>query len=277
MPGLEDKLIQTGWLTPQQLMSAKQEADRGKKSFWTALIKLNLLSPDDLCVFFAQESGIPYVRIADYKINQDILELINDDFCRQNLIFPLFKINSTLFVACANPLDTALIDSLARLYGLEIEPLASPADAILKALDFYYGPEDKIFEFEKFIAKQPPLAGLPFWRESERLPLNIPVNIDIRDTSLVSPCSLSIHSHSRDISKNGTALGLEILLFLPRGLNICLEFLPPDSPAIKTEGEIVYCRMEKCQQYFIGIRFTKITKNDQEHLFKLAKRSLKNS
>ena len=31
MPGLEDKLIQTGWLTPQQLMSAKQEADRGKK------------------------------------------------------------------------------------------------------------------------------------------------------------------------------------------------------------------------------------------------------
>src|SRR3989338_3677891 len=222
MPGLEDKLIQTGWLTPQQLMSAKQEADRGKKSFWTALIKLNLLSPDDLCVFFAQESGIPYVRIADYKINQDILELINDDFCRQNLIFPLFKINSTLFVACANPLDTALIDSLARLYGLEIEPLASPADAILKALDFYYGPEDKIFEFEKFIAKQPPLSGLPFWRESERLPLNIPVNIDIRDTSLVSPCSLSIHSHSRDISKNGTALGLGILLFFSIGINIFL-------------------------------------------------------
>lgn len=271
MRGLEDKLIQAGWLTHQQLMSAKQEADRGKKSLWTTLIKLNFLSPEDLCVFFAQESGIPYVRIADYKINPDILALINDDFCRQNLIFPLFKVNSTLFVACANPLDTALIDSLAKLCGLEIEPLASPAYSILKALDFYYGPEDKIFEFEKFIATQPPLAGLPFWRESERLPLNIPVNINIGDTSLISPCSLPIHSHSRDISKNGTALGLEILLFLPRGLTIGLEFLPPDSPAIKTRGEVVYCRMEKGKKYFLGIKFTQIPDASRDQLFSLTK------
>jgi len=271
MPGLEDKLILSGWITPQQLLRAKQEAQRCKKSLWGTLVKLSLLSPDDLCVFFARESGIPYARIADYKINPDILNLVNEDFCRQNLIFPLFKVNATLFAACANPLDTASIDSLARLCGLEIEPLASPAYSILKALDFYYGPEDKIFAFEKFIAKQPPLSGLPFWRESERLPLNIPVNINIKDASLVSPCSLPISSQSRDISKNGAALGLEILLFLPKGLPICLEFLPPNSPAIKSEGEIVYCRMEKGKKYFLGIKFTQIPDAARDQLFNIAK------
>lgn len=271
MRDLEDKFIQAGWLTHQQLMNARQEAGKRGQSLWAALIKLNFLSPDDLCVFFAQESGIPYVRIADYKINQNILELIDDNFCRQNFIFPLFKVNSTLFVACANPLDTALINSLAKLCGLEIEPLASPAYSILKALDFYYGPEDKIFEFEKFITTPPPLSGLPFWRESERLPLNIPVNINIKDSSLVSPCSLPISSQSRDISKNGAALGLEILLFLPKGLPICLEFLPPGSPAIKSEGEIVYCRMEKGKKYFLGIKFTQIPDAARDQLFSIAK------
>ncbi len=271
MPSLEDRLIQSGWITPQQLLRAKEEARRREKSLWGTLIKLSFLSPDDLCVFFARESGIPYARIADYKINPDILNLVNEDFCRQNLIFPLFKVNAVLFAACANPLDAASIDGLAKLCGLEIEPLASPAYSILKALDLYYGPEDKIFAFEKFIAKQPPLSGLSFWRESERLPLNIPVNINIKDTSLVSPCSLPINSQSRDISKNGAALGLEILLFLPKGLPICLEFLPPGSPAIKSEGEIVYCRMEKDKKYFLGIKFTQIPDAARDQLFSLAK------
>ena len=274
MNNLEERLVKSGIITKEQFGQAKEEAYRCKKSFWAALVKLGFMSLDDLYVFFAQEGAAPYVKISDYKLNPETIALIDEGFCRQNLVMPLFKIKSTLFVACSNPLDSALIDNLAKLCGLEIEPLTSPAHSILKALDLYYGCEDKTFELEKFIVEQAQLSGLAFWRESERLALNIAASINIDDTSLVAPCTLPIECYTHDISRNGAALGLEILLYLPRGTGVSLEFKPSPlaSNTIQAKGEIVYCRMEKARRYFLGIKFTEISEDARRQLFKLAGR-----
>ena len=275
MEDLETKIAQDGWVTVSQLKTAKEEAARARRTVWAMLVKLGYLSLDDLIIFFAQESDIPYVRIADYKILPSVLCLIDENFCRQNLVMPLFKIKDTLFAACSNPLDATLINNLANLCGCNIEPLFACAYSIIKALDSLYGPEDKVFEAGNFILRQQPLEGLPFFRESERLPLNIPVSIKLEDASFALPFSSPIDGSSRDISRNGTAVGLEIFLFLPAGLKISLDFKPGATllalgQTIKVKGEIVYCRMEKGQHYFLGIKFSEITAEAQEQLFKLA-------
>lgn len=275
MKVLETKIVQDGWITIQQLNTAKEEAARARRTVWAAIVKLGYLSLDDLTIFFAQESNTPYVRIADYKISPAVLSLIDENFCRQNLVMPLFKIKDTLFVACANPLDATLVNNLANLCGCPIEPLFASAYSIIKALDSLYGLEDKVFESGNFILKQEPLEGLPFFRESERLPLNIPVSIKIEDASFALPFSSPIDGCSRDISRNGTAVGLEIFLFLPAGLKLSLDFKPGATlftcgQTIKVKGEIVYCRMEKGQHYFLGIKFTEITEEARQQLFKLA-------
>lgn len=275
MENLETKIVRGGWITGQQLNAAKEEAAGAGRTIWAAMIKLGYLSLDDLTIFFAQESGIPYVVIADYKISPSVLCLIGEDFCRRNLVLPLFKIRDTLFAACSNPLDTTLINNLANLCGCPVEPLFACAYSIIKALDSLYGPEDKVFEAGNFILEQGPLEGLPFFRESERLPLNIPVSISLEDASFALPFSSPIEGYSRDISRNGTAVGLEIFLFLPAGLKISLDFKPGATlfacgRTIKVKGEIVYCRMEKGQHYFLGIKFSEISEEARNQLFKLA-------
>lgn len=271
MKNLEDRLVKDGILTKEQYNRAKEAAYKSQKSFWSSLVKLGFLSADDLTVLFAQESGIAYARISDYKLNPEVMKLLEEDFCRQNSIIPLFQINGVLFPACANPLDTAFMDNLARISGLEIEPLFAPEEAIIKALDGYYGPQDKAFSCAELIIKQPALEGLPFWRESERLGLNIPVSITIDDTSLVNPCSQPIEAFSRDISRNGAALGLEILFYLPRGAKISIAFKPPAAPQpIKANGEVIYCRMEKGKSYFLGIKFSEISSAALSQLLNLA-------
>lgn len=271
MENLEDKLVKDRVLTKEQYNRAKEEAYRCQKSFWSMVVKLGFLSADDLTVIFAQESGIAYARIADYRLDPEVMKLLEEDFCRQNSIIPLFKINGVLFTACANPLDTAFMDNLARISGLEIEPLFAPEEAITKALDSYYGPQDKAFSCARLIIQQPALEGLPFWRESERLSLNIPVSITIADTSLVNPCAQPIESFSRDISRNGAALGLEILFYLPKGAKISIDFKPPQSPQpIKAKGEVIYCRMEKGKNYFLGIKFSQISSQALSQLLNLA-------
>lgn len=270
MENLEDKLAQDRVITKEQYGRAKEEAYKCQKSFWSMVVKLGFLSADDLSVIFAQESGIAYARIADYKLNPEVMKLLEEGFCRQNSVIPLFKINGVLFPACANPLDTAFMDNLARILSLEIEPLFAPEEAITKALDCYYGPQDKAFSCAELIIKQPALEGLPFWRESERLSLNVPVSITIDDTSLVNPCCQPIESFSRDISRNGAALGLEILFYLPKGTKISIDFKPPQAPQpIKAKGEVIYCRMEKSKNYFLGIKFSQISSQALSQLLNL--------
>lgn len=289
MEDLETKIVQDGWITGQQLNAAKEEAARAGRTVWAAMVKLGYLSLDDLTIFFAQESNIPYVRISDYKISPSLLCLIGENFCRQNLVIPLFKIKDTLFAACSNPLDATLINNLTNLCGCPIEPLFACPYSIIKALDSHYGLEDKVFEAGNFILQQGPLEGLPFFRESERLPLNIPVSISLEDASFTLPFSSPINGYSRDISRNGTAVGLEICLFLPAGIKLSLDFKPgatlfassqrlglseaqprPSGQTIRVKGEIVYCRMEKGQHYFLGIKFSEITEEARAQLFKLA-------
>ena len=101
--------------------------------------------------------------------------------------------------------------------------------------------------------------------------MNVPVSITIDDTSLVNPCCQPIESFSRDISRNGAALGIEILFYLPKGAKISIDFKPPQSPQpIKAKGEIIYCRMEKSKNYFLGIKFSQISSEALAQLLKLA-------
>jgi hypothetical protein len=272
MQDLQAKLIQDNWITTQQFNLAKQETAKMAKSIWVALVKLGYLTPEDLAIFFAQETGIAYVRISDYEISPEVTSLIDEDFCRENLVIPLFKAEDRLFVAFSNPLDTALVDRLAKLTSFDIEPLISSADSISGALNIYYGPPDKDFVIEKFVMRQAPLRRLSFWRESERLPLEIPVSVKVEDKNVVLHYSAPVEATTRNVSAGGTAVGLHIFLFIPRGTKLLLEFKSVAQPTqiIKAEGEVVYCRMEKGQRYFLGIKFTKIDENSRNQLLKLS-------
>jgi len=275
MQDLQAKLIQDNWITTQQFNLARQEAAKMAKSIWVALIKLGHLTAEDLAIFFAQETGIAYVRVSDYKIIPEVASLIDENFCRENSVIPLFKVEDRLFAAFSNPLDTALVDRLTKLTNCDVEPLISSADSISRALDIYYGPQDEDFAIEKFVVKQAPLRRLGFWRESERIPLEIPVSVKVEDKSVLLHYSSPIEGMTRNLSSRGTAVGLHIFLFIPKGTKLSLEFKSVAQPTqiIKAEGEVVYCRMEKGQRYFLGIKFAKIDEFSRNQLVQLSKHS----
>lgn len=273
MEDIELKLIRQGLVTGEQLNLAKQDAARCGKSVWATLVKLGYLSEEDVMIFLSQESGINYVRISDYEIDYEVIHLLREDYCRANSLIPLFKVKDTLFIACSNPLDASLADNLAKTCGCAVELLLAARRAIAHAMDLYWGPEDNSFSLSQFIYKQKALQGLMPWRESERMDLNIPVAVTIEDKSISLNYSSALEGSTRNISKSGTAIGLQVFLFLPKGINVSLEFRPYDSPAIKAKGEIVYSRMEKGQHYLLGILFTDIEELAREELFKLATHS----
>jgi len=275
MENLEEKLLRDNWVTLEQLALATQEAERLNKSIWVALAKLGILTQEDIAIFFAQESGIPYVRISDYQIRKEVINLVDEDFCRQNLVLPLFKIKDILFVACANPLDTTVIDELMSKTALDIEPLIANPDSIIQAQDYYYGLKNSLFALESFVRKQRPVHSLPFYRASERVPLNLPVWLTVEDDGLALHSSSPIEGITRDISYGGTSIGLNIFLFIPKGTIVMLEFRLGNEPSLtsKAKGEVVYCRMEKGLRYFLGVMFLEIEDAVRNGLLRLVEKN----
>ncbi|MFA5363334.1 MAG: PilZ domain-containing protein [Candidatus Omnitrophota bacterium] len=276
MDDLDSKLVQDKWVGTMDLVAAKQEAARYGKSLWAAFVKLGYLSEEDIALFFSILSNIPYVKISDYEIDPGVLSLADEDFYRENLVLPMFKIRNILFVACANPLDTGLIDNINQISNCDIEPLLASADAIVSALNYYYGPPQKDFEIEKFMIRQNTLKGLAFWRESERLRLEIPLCIRVEDSSLALHHAPVIECRTTNISRNGAAVGAQVLLFLPKGVYVSMEFKLEGGGAepriIKAKGEIVHSHMEKDRHYFLGIKLISVDKNEVQELIDLSEK-----
>jgi hypothetical protein len=214
------------------------------------------------------------VRVCDYKIDSDVLSLFDEHLCIQNTFIPLFKIKNSLFVAFGNPMDTALIDNLAKISGSVIEPLVAAPHSILGALDLYWHLDDNLFKMAELLTRQPAVSGVSLWRESKRLALKLPVKIRIVDDHVKLSMGSTLEGQTYDISKGGTAIGLEAFLFLPKGLNVAIELEGLQSEnlniPLNAKGEIVYSRMEKTKKYLLGIKFIDIEQVTIDQLLKLA-------
>jgi hypothetical protein len=275
MEEFESKLIRSKWVTSEQLSVAKREALRLGKSIWSVLVKLGHLTEEDVFVFFAQESALNYVCLPEYKINADVFRGLSESFCREYQCIPLFKVNNTLYVACYDPFNTALLDRLAALSEAAVEPLIASPRAILQALDLYYGPQEDFFKLENLLFRKNPLRGVPFHRESGRRKLTIPVHIFLEGQEVQLNDASPLDGVSCNISESGMAVGLQVFLFLPKGLKVAIDFkldsgILSVGEMIRAKGEIVYCNIQEGKRYYLGIKFTELSNEGKNKLLKLA-------
>jgi len=273
MERIEEKLLEGKWVEPWQLDRAKVEAHNQGQSLWANLVKFGFFSEEDFALFLAQECGIPYVKVSDYAIDQAVLHLVEENFSLQNQIIPLFKLDNTLFLACSNPLDSGLLDSVSKMTGCVIEPLVSEAHAILGALDLYWRLEEKNFELAKFIIKQNTVQGFVQWRGAERLSLKLPFKLKILDDAITLLSRRVITGNTLNISSDVNAIGVLAPIFLPPGVIILISLEVKQDKGIpdrliELRGEIVRSAMIKPREYLLGIKVRNISEAVREELMR---------
>ncbi|MCM8823146.1 MAG: PilZ domain-containing protein [Candidatus Omnitrophica bacterium] len=269
MEDLEKKLLEEHWIGPNELIKAKEDKETIKKSIFASLLRLGYISDIELFMFFGELSSIPFVTIQDYVIDKDILRFLPEEFCRDNLVIPLFKVDSTLFIAMANPFDTEIINSIGNITGLEVNPLiASPKD-ILKFLDDNFGFPSNFFNIEKFIFPLSKLNNFPHHRESGRIPLNLPLEFKVIDDRVRLVSQQNIPATTFDISCNGKALGIKTFIFIPPTVQLLLNF-SLNIGVVQAKGEVAYSRMEKGGRFNMGVKFLDIDDTVISYLLDLA-------
>ena len=135
---LKYDLVRTGLIAYETLEQAQEIASAQNINIGQALINSGMLQEKDLIKFLENKLHTPFVNLDDYSLDKKCLKYINYSDAKRFKILPLFKIEDTLTVAMADPLDLFAIDKIVESAACSIEPVLASEAVILKKIDEYY-------------------------------------------------------------------------------------------------------------------------------------------
>ncbi len=129
-------LIKRGKIGPDQINEAKQ---MGNATLEEALVKLGYVEAKDVMKAKGEQYGMDFVELSEIEIPASVVELVPESLARENVVMPLSQQNGLIKVIMHNPMDFETIDKLRFVLNREIEVALAPKEAIVEAINRYYG------------------------------------------------------------------------------------------------------------------------------------------
>jgi type IV pilus assembly protein PilB len=129
-------LVKRGVVGPDQL---KEASKMQSSTVEDALIKLGYADVDDIIKAKAEQHGLPFVELREIEIPASVIELVPESLARENIVMPLSQGTGAIRVIMHDPMDFETIDKLRFVLNREIEVSLAPKEAIVEAINKYYG------------------------------------------------------------------------------------------------------------------------------------------
>jgi len=135
---LLEKLIEKGKIDEKKAEEIFNRSEEENKTILRVILDEKLMSEDEIIDFLKENTNYPVVDISSYEITNEVLQLVDREICVENIVFPLIKMDESLFVAFFDPFDHKIYEELSKSTGLNIEICLSKASEIMNAINLYY-------------------------------------------------------------------------------------------------------------------------------------------
>ena len=132
-------LIRQKVISADQLSEAKQMAKDAGMELGDALVRLGYATGEDVVRAQAQEYNLECVSLNEAVIPPSVVELVPESVARENVIIPLSEGDGELKVVVSKPDAYDIFDKLQFILNRRITPVLAPREAILEAINRYYG------------------------------------------------------------------------------------------------------------------------------------------
>jgi type IV pilus assembly protein PilB len=132
-----DILLEAGLVTSSQIDEARANADGA--SVVDALVKMELLTHEDVARTTAANSGMEFVDLSQHAIPPNITEILSAMDARRYQAIPIAERENALTIAIADPMAFENFDALSFLLKREVEFVCTTPTQLENALDQYYG------------------------------------------------------------------------------------------------------------------------------------------
>ena len=135
---LGELLIERNILSQEQLAKALLVQKEKGGLIGEILVELGFVREEEIAQTLTAQYGFPYLPLANYEIDQEIIGIIPSRVAKQYLIIPVDKIGTNLTLAMSNPLNLQAIEDVELLSGCSIQTFVSTSSDIKKAIEKYY-------------------------------------------------------------------------------------------------------------------------------------------
>ncbi|MEI8389748.1 MAG: ATPase, T2SS/T4P/T4SS family [bacterium] len=120
---LGDQLIDDGFITREQLEEALFHSKQSGTPIGSVLVKLNFITVDQLRKALSKQQGINTVQSKELEIDRSVINLLPEDFIKENKVVPIRTDGKTLFLGMVNPNDKQVLNDIIYITGLKPYPL----------------------------------------------------------------------------------------------------------------------------------------------------------
>jgi general secretion pathway protein E/type IV pilus assembly protein PilB len=136
---LLEMLMDLGFVTPDQVANARTEAHAAGVGAVDLLLANKAIRPADVTQAKAAHFGAEVVHLEGMSIPDEVIAAIPRHVARKYRAIPVFKHDTSLTVALADPSDIASIDALGHVLHTDVQVQVASEHDIEGALAKYYG------------------------------------------------------------------------------------------------------------------------------------------
>lgn len=162
MAGLKlgEILVRQGLVRPDQMARALEEQKRTGNRLSQILVQQGMVKDQQVLKALEVAFQLPGIDLNTFEIQPAALSAVPKEICEKHVVIPVQKVGAnTLVVAFSDPTNVTVKDDLRFLTRCKIQPVVGTENAILGAIDRYYGANVSALAEQVQTAQEEELSG----------------------------------------------------------------------------------------------------------------------
>ena len=134
---LGDVLLKRGSLTEKDVKKATEHCRNNGDSFAETVVKMGLVTEEEVAQGLAEKYGIPYIR-NNYQLDPKVTKIVPETLARKYKVVPLSLSGNILTLATADPLNVLAFDDVKFATGYRTRCVLSTPVEIKKTINNFY-------------------------------------------------------------------------------------------------------------------------------------------
>lgn len=140
---LGELLLERRVITKEDLNKAMAIQKEKGGMLGEVLVDLEMAKEEDIAQAITAQYGFPYLPLANYEIEPEVMEAVAKNVCEQYCLIPIDKIESNLTLAMSNPLNKEAIEDVEEITKCTVQIFVTTTSDIRNALSKYYNNKNK--------------------------------------------------------------------------------------------------------------------------------------
>jgi len=133
-----DILTQKNIVTDDEVEEALKKQKEGERLGET-FVRLKMASEMQILKALEESTGVKRVSLQNMSIDEEVLSLVTEDFCRRHTVIPFRREGMKLLFVTSDPLDFEVIEELRLMTGYRPVAFSAPKNDIITQIEKYYG------------------------------------------------------------------------------------------------------------------------------------------